>query len=137
VTTPKSKNFKKSTAFLWFHIVVIDARSAIPFVDSQKLQNRSIQYFKYLLKNYQFFHIRDCELEIIVHFAFINIFSGEWWSLRSPICSSSSVWEFTKLLMQICKIFCNFKVLSQSCYSTIVWPENVNKCHFRNSHLEL
>ncbi len=28
-----------------------------------------------------------------------------------------SGWEFTKLLRQICKIFCNFKVLLQSSYS--------------------
>ncbi len=37
--------------------------------------------------------------------------------LDMALCNKELGWEFTKLFRQICKIFCNFKVLSGSSYS--------------------
>jgi len=37
--------------------------------------------------------------------------------LMQLLCAYSSGWQFAKLLGQICKIFCNFKVLLWSSYS--------------------
>ncbi len=39
------------------------------------------------------------------------------WLLECLVTADRPGWEFTKLLRQICKIFCNFKVLLWSSYS--------------------
>ncbi len=59
-------------------------------------------------------NLKSIYISILLQILYIPIKQSEK-ILQSRNCGSG--WEFTKLLWQICKIFCNFKVFLLSSYS--------------------